>query len=92
MKFDELINDGGPEHVKVRLDDGQTVRAPQFGDTATDRSEAQQRNAARLAEIRSEDIAALAALVREVDGDHKLGAVALAEALVDRGVTFRRGD
>lgn len=33
-------------------------------------------------------IAALAALIREVDGRHVLGAAALAEALVERGVTF----
>lgn len=31
-------------------------------------------------------IEALAALIREVDGRHDLGAAALAEALVDRGV------
>lgn len=31
----------------------------------------------------------LAAVIREVDGRHKLGAAALAEALVDRGVTIK---
>lgn len=31
-------------------------------------------------------IEALAALIREVDGEHSLGAAALAEALVARGV------
>lgn len=69
--------------------DTEAVRAPQFGDTEADRGEIQRRNAARLAEIRSEDIAGLAALIREVDGDHSLGAAALAEALIDRGVSFR---
>lgn len=89
MKFHELGNGGGPEHVKVRLDDGSLVHAPRFGDTEADREENRRRNALRLAEIRSEDIAGLAALIREVDGDHSLGAAALAEVLVDRGVSFR---
>lgn len=31
----------------------------------------------------------LAAVIREVDGRHQLGAAALAEALVDRGVTIK---
>lgn len=35
-------------------------------------------------------ITALAALIREVDGSHSLGAAALAEALVRRGVTINR--
>ncbi|QFS94623.1 hypothetical protein FIV07_28010 (plasmid) [Mycobacterium sp. THAF192] len=34
------------------------------------------------------DVATLAALLREVDGNHTLGAAALAEALVKRGVTI----
>ncbi|AMU76028.1 hypothetical protein [Mycobacteroides abscessus] len=33
----------------------------------------------------------LAALLREVDGDHSLGAAALAEKLVKRGVTVQPG-
>lgn len=33
-------------------------------------------------------ITTLAAMIREVDGSHSLGAAALAEALVERGVTF----
>lgn len=33
-------------------------------------------------------ISALAAMIREVDGSHSLGAAALAEALFERGVTF----
>jgi hypothetical protein len=38
--------------------------------------------------IATEDFAAL---IRELNGDHTLGAGALAEALIDRGVTFRPG-
>lgn len=36
-----------------------------------------------------DEINALAALIREIDGNHTLGAAALAEALVNRGVTIR---
>ncbi|MUM03405.1 hypothetical protein B5P44_01035 [Mycobacterium sp. CBMA 213] len=35
-----------------------------------------------------DEINALAALIHEIDGNHTLGAAALAEALVDRGVTL----
>lgn len=36
----------------------------------------------------SNDINRLAALIREVDGNHDLGAAALAEALIEKGVTL----
>lgn len=45
---------------------------------------AQQRAAAAPAD----QIGRLAALIREVDGSHSMGAAALAEALVERGVRF----
>lgn len=82
----EFVNGKGPEHVMVRLADGQLAPARQFGDTEADRVEIHRRNLARIAEARTEDVARLAALIREVDGDHSLGAAALAEALIDRGV------
>lgn len=47
--------------------------------------------AAKSAVVRTIEIQDLAALIREVDGDHTMGASALAEALVDRGVTCRAG-
>lgn len=42
-----------------------------------------------IADERAGLITALAAVIREVDGSHSLGAAALAEALVERGVTFK---
>lgn len=92
MELNEFGNGGGPQHVKVRMDDGSLVSPPQFGDTEADRDEMHRRNLARVAEYRAQDIAGLAALIREVDGDHVLGAAALAEALVDRGVRVRTDD
>jgi hypothetical protein len=44
----------------------------------------------RRAVERTVEIETLAALIREVDGDHSLGAAALAERLVDRGVAAPR--
>jgi len=41
-----------------------------------------------MADHDADTIATLAALIREIDGSHELGAAALAEALVHRGVTF----
>lgn len=41
-----------------------------------------------MADHDADAIGALAALIRDVDGSHQLGAAALAEALVHRGVTF----
>lgn len=92
MKVHEFGNGDGPQHVKVRLDDTRLVPARQLGDSKADQQEIHRRNLARHAEIRSEDIAQLAALIREVDGGHNLGAAALAEALIDRGVMFRQGE
>lgn len=89
MELKKLGNGVGPQHVKVRMDDGSLVSPPQFGDSEADREEIQRRNREQVAECRAEDIAGLAALIREVDGDHVLGAAALAEALVDRGVRVR---
>lgn len=40
---------------------------------------------------RVDSIDKLAALIREVDGNHDKGAGELAEALVDRGVSFAEG-
>lgn len=93
MELNEFGNGAAPQHVKVRMDDGSLVSAPQFGDTAADREEMQRRNLARVAECRAQDIAGLTELIREVDGDHvSFGAAALAEALVDRGVRIRTDD
>lgn len=92
MKVDGFGNDGGPAHLQVRLDDGRLAPATQFGDTDADREDIQRRNAASVAADRSEEITRLAALIREVDGNHSLGAAALAEALTDRGVRFRPGE
>ena len=41
-----------------------------------------------MADHDADTIATLAALIRDVDGSHQLGAAALAEALVHRGVTI----
>lgn len=46
--------------------------------------------AAKTAVARAIQIEELAALIRAVDGSHMLGAAALAEGLVDRGVAIRR--
>lgn len=94
MTFDDFGNGngGGPAHVEVQLEDGTLVRAAQFGDTDADGEEIQRRNAARVAAGGAVDVTRLAALIREVDGGHSLGAAALAEALIDRGVGFRLGE
>lgn len=42
-----------------------------------------------MADHDAEVIETVAAMIREVDGNHELGAAALAEALVNRGVTIK---
>lgn len=39
----------------------------------------------------AEVVGTVAAVIREVDGSHELGAAALAKALVNRGVTITTG-
>lgn len=89
MKVHEHGNGNGPQHVKVRLDDTRLIPAPQFGDTEADRQDNQRRNVLFHNENRADDITRLAALIHEVDGEHRLGAAALAEALIARGVIVR---
>jgi len=92
MEFNAFGDGAGPGHVEVQLPDGRLVSASQFGDTAADGEEIHRRTVARLTEDREEDITRLAALIRDVDGDHTLGAAALSEALINRGVGFRATD
>lgn len=87
----------GPRHVHVVGEDGVLVRAARTGDIGPDGETVnpaglrriQARIAANRAALRTAEINELAGLIREVDGDHTLGAAELAEALIDRGVSFR---
>ncbi len=97
MRFQDFGNGLGPQHVVVVPKDAEALSdAGAFGETeellCAPQAELPEFRRGRLAtpaELREADIARLAAVIREVDGDHSMGAAALAEALIDRGISFR---
>lgn len=62
---------------------------PFFGRTPQEDAAEAARLDAWVSEVNIQMVERLAALIREVDGGHSLGAAALAEALVKRGVTIQ---
>lgn len=54
--------------------------------TRLERQQEEREDAVMAARLRRTDVDVLANLIREVDGNHDLGAGALAEKLYDRGV------
>ncbi|WP_162625569.1 hypothetical protein [Mycolicibacterium llatzerense] len=100
MRFQDFGNGLGPQHVVAVPKDAEALSdASPFGETeelphlvCAPQAELPEFRRGRLAtpaELREADIARLAAVIREVDGDHSMGAAALAEALIDRGISFR---
>lgn len=62
---------------------------PFFGRTPQEEAAEAARLDAWVSAVNIQMVERLAALIREVDGDHSLGAAALAEELVKRGVTIQ---
>ncbi|SKY96894.1 Uncharacterised protein [Mycobacteroides abscessus subsp. bolletii] len=65
------------------------VTFPFFGPTPQEEAAEAARLDAWVSAVNIQMVERLAALIREVDGDHSLGPAALAEELVKRGVTVQ---